>query len=697
VRVRAGFRRDVQGLRALAVGLVALDHAEVGPVQGGYVGVDVFFVISGFLITGLLIREAEREQRVSLLGFYARRARRILPAASLVLVVTVAGALALLSAVEASAAVEDALWATFFAANIKLTIDGTDYFNAEAAASPFQHYWSLAVEEQFYLVWPVLVLLLCVVVTRTGRSLRQVAIPTLLVIVAASFIWSVVQTSDAPVTAYFSPFTRAWELGLGAFAACVVPQVKRCTPAALAVASWIGLAAVVVAALTFDEQTLFPGYAAALPVLGAVLLLLGGLGTSRRGPQPLLELPPIRAIGDWSYSLYLWHWPLLIFAGALWGAPSGWSGAAVIAVATGLSALTYRFVENPVRDGRWLATPVSRGVLLYPAVVALTLPLLAGANEVVQRSVDGGGAAITVDDFGQRQGDPVPDFSEDPVVALVEASVLAARNDAPIPGVLRPNLLDLDEDRPPVGECEYFAINEDRPLCPRGDLEGKRTLIMIGDSHARQWIPALDNLAQRFGYRAFWLVREGCPASDVTPWLNNGTGPQTKCADFQDWAADQVEAMRPDVVVMGSQANSQGFEGPDGEHVTDLEGRLALYGSGMTAQVQRLAPYAGRVVLIGDPPDLTFDPGRCLSERDATLGSCLSDGDATSIRFADSLRDGALAAGAEYVETGQWFCAMGKCPAVIGDFIARRDSAHTSVSYADYLTDALEERLELGP
>jgi hypothetical protein len=245
-----------------------------------------------------------------------------------------------------------------------------------------------------------------------------------------------------------------------------------------------------------------------------------------------------------------------------------------------------------------------------------------------------------------------------------------------------------------VGECEYFEINEDRPLCQRGDPDGDKTLVLIGDSHARQWIPALEELGERYGYRAYFLVREGCPSSDVTPWLNNDTGPAVLCEAFQDWAVEQVEEMRPDVVVLGSQANPNGFEGPDGEHVTDLDELVAMYGAGMTSEVERLAPHAGRVVLIGDPPDLTFDPGRCLGDED--LGKCLSDGNPTGVRFAESLRDGALAAGAEFVRTSEWFCAYGKCPTVIGDYIARRDKAHVSVSYAEYLTDALEKKLRLG-
>ena len=303
-------------------------------------------------------------------------------------------------------------------------------------------------------------------------------------------------TTD-PVSAYFSPFTRAWELGIGALAACLSTRLILLKPAVQALLSWGGLAAVAVAALAFDTTTVFPGYAAALPVVGTAALLAGGLRAASWGPQWLLSVPPMRAIGDWSYSLYLWHWPALIIVSEVWKPAVGWRGALVIAFVVPLSAATYYWVENPFRTAKVFRVHRLRGVLLYPAVVVLTLPMLAAANTVVEDELNGGGPPITTAEFGQGSDKQQPDFSQDPVVALVQASVKAAQNGYEIPADLKPSLLDLSTDIPDLGKCQYFEINNNRPLCPRGDTDGDRTLVLIGDSHARQWVPALDELAKR--------------------------------------------------------------------------------------------------------------------------------------------------------------------------------------------------------
>jgi peptidoglycan/LPS O-acetylase OafA/YrhL len=342
------FRPDVEGLRAVAVALVVLVHAGVPWIDGGYIGVDVFFVLSGFLITGLLVRERVSTGSTSMPGFYARRARRILPAATVVLIVTVLASYHWLGFLRGGVIAEDGKWTALFAANLHFASEGTQYLNILAPPSPLQHYWSLAVEEQFYLAWPLLFLTIATIAPRVSLAGKLAAV--LVLIVAASFTWSVVQTDSNITWAFFSPLTRAWELAIGALLAVSLPSLRR-LPAVLGPwLSWIGLAGVIGSAFLLDGSTAFPGYAALLPVLATAMVVAGGTIAPRVGSEVVLGLPPFQVLGKWSYSLYLWHWPILQIAAqrAGHGLPLvqnlGW-----LAVGLALAAVVHYAIENPIR------------------------------------------------------------------------------------------------------------------------------------------------------------------------------------------------------------------------------------------------------------------------------------------------------------------------------------------------------------
>lgn len=282
-------RPDIEGLRALAVLMVVLYHVGVPGLPGGYVGVDVFFVLSGYLITGMLFREAQARGSVSISKFYARRARRILPASMLVLLVTVVVAHALLSFVRAGTVYVDARWATVFLVNYHFAAVGTDHLRAAAPPSPLQHYWSLAVAVQFYAVWPVIVLVVARIAPR--RALRLSLTLVLTALTVGSLAWSVHGTQVSATRAYFSPFTRAWELGAGGLLALAVPGLAQIPTA---IGRWlgaIGLAAVIAAALSCSAGTAFPGSAALLPVLGTAWVIAGGTGAQS------LRAPLVAALG----------------------------------------------------------------------------------------------------------------------------------------------------------------------------------------------------------------------------------------------------------------------------------------------------------------------------------------------------------------------------------------------------------------
>ncbi|WP_378148167.1 acyltransferase family protein [Cnuibacter sp. UC19_7] len=368
-------RPDIQGLRALAVVAVILDHA-IGWPLGGFVGVDVFFVISGFLITGLLLRDLERTGRVSFRDFYAKRMRRILPAALVVLAVTAGVGFVVFNVTRAWQTVWDAVYSLVFVANWRFAAQGTDYFHASDAVSPLQHFWSLSVEEQFYLVWPGLVMLLLLLLPaalRRGapasasasgagsasarasvsasrmRAVRIVVGVAAAIVVAASFGWAVVQTGSDPTVAYFSTLTRAWELALGAVLAAALPLLLRLPSVLRAVLGWVGLAGIVASFFVIDGgSTPFPGPGAALPVVATAVLIAGGVGGGRQRHLFPLTNPVSVFVGDMSYSLYLWHFPVIVFFAVLLPTPGPTTTGIVLATIGALALVSYFLVEQPL-------------------------------------------------------------------------------------------------------------------------------------------------------------------------------------------------------------------------------------------------------------------------------------------------------------------------------------------------------------
>ncbi len=358
-----------------------LGHANFAPFSGGFVGVDVFFVISGYLITGLLARELATTGRVSIASFYARRARRILPASTVVLLVIALAATAVYTAGDLSEVLTGVRWSALFGENIHLARARTDYFAENSFVSPVQHFWSLAVEEQFYLVWPALIGAILRWTTRGGRRPRRGAHlatrrsgTAIGAIALLSFAWSVWDTSAAPASAYYSTFTRAWELAIGALLALGSGTVRRLPGGVKAALSWGGLLAIGVAVHEYGSGSAFPGYAAALPVLGAAAVLAGGIDGPAYGAQALLRLRPFQFLGDISYSLYLWHWPLLVMPPVYLGRPVGTTGTCGLVLgAVVVSWLSYRWIERPVQRLSFIKDRTVRSLALWPGAVAALL------------------------------------------------------------------------------------------------------------------------------------------------------------------------------------------------------------------------------------------------------------------------------------------------------------------------------------
>lgn len=364
-------RSDIEGLRALAVLLVVAYHFRIGPFTGGFIGVDVFFVISGFLITKLLIDEADRDKRIQLSDFWARRIRRIIPMSLLVVVVTVIAGLYMLEPGRARELATVALGAIGFSANFVLYFTTDTYLSGVTPPSPLQHYWSLAIEEQFYLVWPLILF----AVVKFGRAYWKAWLAGLILILGgASLAFGIVTTPTNPGAGYYFPHARIWEILAGSALALFAVPIFRLPTWLRAIFGWIGLGAIIWSAVSFNSETIFPGSAALVPVLGTVAVL-AAFETSW-GPQTALSIAPAQHIGAWSYSLYLWHWPILILIEARFGTPSGFVKFWLVVAAVLLSAATYTFVEQPTRKHQWLVARTRRS--LTAGALAIAAGLSAG-------------------------------------------------------------------------------------------------------------------------------------------------------------------------------------------------------------------------------------------------------------------------------------------------------------------------------
>ncbi|HEY5001238.1 MAG TPA: acyltransferase [Acidimicrobiales bacterium] len=370
------FRPDVEGLRAIAILFVVLFHVGLPEFRSGYTGVDIFFVISGFVITGLLLRERASDGKISFLTFYARRAKRILPAAILVIVVTLVATYLLVGRREARLVADDSRWTALFLGNFHFANLFPNVF-VKRPASPLTNYWSLAVEEQFYLVYPAFFVLLMSIARR--RSFQARLAIGLVAAIVLSFAVSAISTKAGQFAAYYSPLTRVWELAIGALIAVGAPQLKKLPSVIAASITWLGMLSIAISAVAISTTTPYPGISAALPVVGTALVIAGGTAASRRGAEVVLRLPPFRWIGRLSYSWYLWHLPILVIAAEYAHTTFASSVAmklTLVAFALLLAAATYLFIENPIRHSVFLTRNpqaiMAGSVLLVGTCVAFT-------------------------------------------------------------------------------------------------------------------------------------------------------------------------------------------------------------------------------------------------------------------------------------------------------------------------------------
>ncbi|TIH36623.1 acyltransferase family protein [Subtercola vilae] len=710
-------RRDIQGLRALAVIAVIANHL-VGWPTGGFVGVDIFFVISGFLITGILVRDrngtgipTETDTSHPIARFYARRVRRIVPAAATVLIATVGGAWFLFNQTRALETVWDAVASFFYTANWRFAAVGTDYFQAAGPTSPLQHFWSLSVEEQFYLVWPWLLLLLFALAPGRGRGqartrARFVVGSVIAAIVAFSFVYAVFETAASPTTAYFSTLSRAWELAAGALLALTAPQFRKLPAAARFVLGWLGLLVLLACILLMSDTLPFPGPWAAAPVAGTLLVLAAGIG----GPQGhlfLLTNPLSRFVGNISYSLYLWHFPVIVFSLQLVPVETPQNLALVAGMIVALSVVTYYLVEQPLHRSPWLeprgTTEVRREawqawrdrfgaqfILATVGLIAIVVVVFAGVQmsgrgvaPLAGASGDPGLASIDPSAPG-IPAEPQPS-SVDPAVQL-QADLSEALQATAWPSTLSPSLDDVmrtTSNDNPAKACFDIGATPDIGSCTWGDPNASKHLYLVGDSTAMAYAPAFKSIAEGSGGR--WKITTiglyGCRFTDAAV-ANDGDGVMAACPQRKSDIARAIVADNPQLVIV-SNAYALG-KSPNGAALSTS----ALVASTVTETAKYNVP--GRLVYLAPPP-LGADLNQCYSPRSSPR-DCATAVDPAFTDFAAATQ-AALGEGDHFISSLPFSCVPAGCPAFAGTLPTKYDDVHLTTAYSEHIAAALQWQL----
>lgn len=650
--VPAAFRADIEGLRAIAVLLVVLFHASVPGFDGGFVGVDVFFVISGYLITGLLLREIETTGHLRLGTFYARRAKRLLPPAAVVVGVTAIAMWFVMPLLAVFKTAFDLLAATFYFSNWRLISQGNDYLGGANHDNVTLHFWSLAVEEQFYLVWPALLIATLAVANAFHRNLRSTFAVVATVATVGSFTASWLLTTADPALAYMATYTCAWQFGAGALLAVAAPWLLRrnCWPKWI---GWLGLAAIGVSATTFDATTPYPGLAALLPTLGAVAAI---------GPSSVsfsyraLTGPVLRAMGRWSYPWYLWHWPVVVFAELKFG-PLPWpTKVALMGLALALAAITHHLVERPVQSSRVLQrrVPACAAVGLAATVLATAIVMTVGtkAVEALGSGTDAPNALSFQEVFGSQSG----------------------TNSGPV----SPSPINARGDIPTDPDCLIDRTSE-QPECMFG-VPGGTPVVLFGDSHAHQWQTALENIAAERNWSLRVVAQSGCPVPKIKPRSGEKARfSQSYCSDWRDEQLDKIVDYRPALVIV----SSLNFYIPQADELFEA----------WRESLTRLRESGARVVYVRDTPYPQSDVPECVSSALDDWARCEFElSDRVDPVVAGKLRN--QLGDVEIIDLNGYLCDGTICPAVRNGTLLYRDDSHLTDTAVELLTPAFAAALD---
>jgi peptidoglycan/LPS O-acetylase OafA/YrhL len=650
---RAVFRPDLEGLRGIAILLVVGYHVGVPGFGGGYIGVDVFFVLSGYLITGLLWRELEATGRLNLIEFYARRARRLLPAATLVLVVTLMASRFVYAPLEQQGFTGTAVATAAYISNVWFAKESINYLAPDRAVNPFLHTWSLSVEEQFYLLWPML---LAVTVYWGARSARVLRIVTTIGIVAiASLVAGVWLTTVAQPLAFFSSPTRAWEFAVGGLGALFAGYPARKNIAPMRVLSWLGAGGLLGAVLVFDQATVFPGIAALIPVLGTACVLACQTPSAPTGLTRLLSASLLRWFGRLSYSWYLWHWPVLTVGAALLDHDGRWIRFGLASVALLLAWVTFRWVERPIRSSNALGVRPRLSLVMAGCLTIASIGLSWNARDRAHHAAD------------------LPD----------QRSFTEARQDSPRVYALG---------------CHLGYLQTDALPCVFGQPASPTTLVLFGDSHAAQWFPALERIAVDRGWRLISWTKSACPAATVERFNPALGRPYVECSRWREAVIDRILTLRPRAVIMASASYvpAAGDKTPGGVSADQ-------WLSGTRETLSRFSQAGVNALLIRDTPMPGFDVTACLARAawNPALFSrfsrpCSFDR-ITALNAPEFNAEARAVSGLDNVaieDLSGTICGTTTCDPKVGGLVVYRDTNHITTRFATALAPLLAAKLD---
>jgi peptidoglycan/LPS O-acetylase OafA/YrhL len=700
---RNKFRPDIEGLRAVAVVGVVLFHASVPGITGGYVGVDVFFVISGFLITGLLWREISTSGSVRLRAFYGARARRLLPASAAVGIVTMIASAFILPPLQAHAVLYDGIFSALYVSNYRFIQEGVSYFSAlnHMSPSPFLHYWSLGVEEQFYLVWAPMILVAAGVARLVTRARRRPPIQAsatqrpyvvvLALVAVLSFAISFVVTRDVPSLAFYALPTRAWQLAVGGLVALTAGQWRRLSTKLAGITGWAGLVLILVACTWFSPTTPFPGTAALLPTVGAALVIGAGCVTPEQGCGRLLGLRPMRAIGRISYSWYLWHWPVLVFAPLILGHPLGLASRVTAALlAAGLAWLTLRFIENPLRFRPKIRTSPWRSLGL--GAVATSIAVVAGLAllHVVPTTVGTGAPAaplsIAIAPVAAGASIEAHKTAVNQAFAQVQSALVTASDRRDVPSNLVPALANASAGDKDVylGGCMREFLQAGQPECAMGDVTSATTVALVGDSHAAMWNPAFRQLAEDRRWRLETMAKAGCPLLDLPATNPVLSREYTECEQWRNLIIDRLRVERPKLIVLSMW---RGYGSADWPAAFSPYDRAWV--ESLTRMVHELRDLGSRVLVLGPIPKPATTVPVCLSAHLSDMAACEPIRSSAVNPSGIAAEAAAVeAGGGQYADVTDLFCTAERCAVIVGDTLVYFDWNHLTLNYSRLLAPA---------